>query len=235
MGDGRPGDGWFPPPGRPEWDPERVERMIRRQLMGRDVRDPRVLGAMRRVPRSAFVPPGEDPYFDGPIPIGEGQTISQPYVVARMTELLDVQPGMTVLEIGVGSGYQTAVLAAMGAEVFGIERHASLIEKARRSLERAGLLGRVHLHHGDGTKGWPAENGARQFDRILSAAGAPEVPKKLLFAQLRDGGRAVMPVGAMESQRLVVIDRRGDSFETRPLDAVRFVPLIGEEGWDGNK
>lgn len=215
-----------------EWDPLRVEKMIRYQLEARDIRDRRVLEAMRRVPRSAFVPAGEDPYFDGPIPIGEGQTISQPYVVARMTELLDVRPGMGVLEIGVGSGYQTAILAAMGAEVFGIERHAALIEKARRSLARAGLLDRVHLLVGDGTRGWPEP---RTVDRILAAAGAPELPKKLLHSQLADGGRAVLPIGPMESQRIMLIDRRGDTFDTRALDAVRFVPLIGEEGWKGER
>lgn len=213
-----------------EWDPVRVEKLILQQLVAREVHDERVLDAMRRVPRSAFVPPGEDPYFDGPIPIGEGQTISQPYVVARMTELLDVKPGMSVLEIGVGSGYQTAVLAAMGAEVFGVERHASLVEKARRSLARAGFLDRVHLHVGDGTKGWPD---AREFDRILAAAGAPELPRRLLLHQLADGGRAVLPIGPMESQRIYVIDRRRAEFEMRALDPVRFVPLIGEEGWRG--
>ena len=207
--------------------------MIHRQLELRDVRDRRVLEAMRRVPRSAFMPPGEDPYADAPAPIGEGQTISQPYVVARMTELLGVRPGMSVLEIGAGSGYQSAVLAAMGAEVFGIERHASLIEKARRSLERAGLIDRVHLHHGDGTQGWPSTppNTRRTFDRILAAAGAPEIPRNLIFAQLKDGGRAVLPVGPMEMQRLVIVDRAGDQLRTTPLDAVRFVPLIGKEGW----
>lgn len=214
------------------WDPLRAEKMVRHQLISRDIRAQRVLETMRRVPRSAFVPAGEDPYFDGPIPIGEGQTISQPYVVARMTELLDVAPGMSVLEIGVGSGYQTAILAAMGAEVFGIERHAALIEKARRSLTLAGLLDRVHLLVGDGTRGWPEP---RSFDRILAAAGAPELPRKLLQSQLADGGRAVLPIGPMESQRIMVIDRRGDMFDTRALDAVRFVPLIGEEGWKGER
>ena len=195
------------------------------------MRDPYVLEAMRRVPRSAFMPPGEDPYADAPAPIGEGQTISQPYVVARMTELLGVRPAvpaMRVLEIGVGSGYQTAVLARLGAEVYGIERHAPLLARARESLARAGLLGRVHLHHGDGTRGWPEP---MTFDRILAAAGAPEVPTKLLMAQLKDGGRAVMPVGPMDLQRLVLIDRRGDELRTTALDAVRFVPLIGAEGW----
>src|SRR5688500_14314897 len=123
-------DAIAPPPERPEWDSIRVERMVQSQLTARGIADDEVLDAIRRVPRSAFVPEGEDPYFDGPIPIGEGQTISQPYVVARMTELLELKPGMTVLEIGVGSGYQTAVLAAMGAEVFGIERHASLVARA---------------------------------------------------------------------------------------------------------
>ena len=218
-----------------EWNPARVEKLVRDQLVARYIRDERVLEAMRCVPRSAFIPPGQDPYFDGPIPIGEGQTISQPYVVARMTELLDIQPGMSVLEIGVGSGYQTAVLAAIGAEVFGIERHASLVEKAQRNLQRAGFLARVHLLVGDGTKGWPQEpdHPPRAFDRILAAAGAPETPRKLLNRQLKDGGRAVLPIGPMDSQRIMVITRRGDEYETEALDPVRFVPLIGEEAWDG--
>ena len=146
-----------------------------------------------------------------------------------MTELLRLRPGMRVLEIGVGSGYQSAVLAQLGAEVYGIERHAPLLETARQSLARAGLLDRVRLHVGDGTQGWP---GPVVFDRILAAAGAPEVPKKLLFAQLKDGGRAVLPIGPMDLQRLVSIDRAGDELRTTPLDAVRFVPLIGREGWD---
>ena len=210
--------------------------MINRQLVARDIRDQRVLEAMRRVPRSAFIPPGQDPYFDGPIPIGEGQTISQPYVVARMSELLDVQPGMSVLEIGVGSGYQTAVLAAMGAEVFGIERHASLVDKARRNLQRAGFLDRVHLLAGDGTRGWPGkpDQPPPMFDRMLAAAGAPQIPKKLLHRQLKDAGRAVLPIGPMDSQQIMVITRRGNEYDTRALDPVRFVPLIGEEGWEGS-
>ena len=201
--------------------------MVRSQIAERGVTDERVLQAMRSVPREAFVPAGFDPFADGPAPIACGQTVSQPFIVARMTELLDVQPGMSVLDIGTGSGYQAAVLAEMGADVCSIERHAELSESARRNLDAAGYS-RVRLHVGDGTLGWPEP---MKFDRILVAAVAPAAPEKLLFSQLADGGRAVLPVGPDDDQRLFVFELRGDDLRAQVLDPVRFVPLVGAEGF----
>ncbi len=204
--------------------------MVERQLAGRGIRDSRVLGAMRRVPREAFVPPSfrDRAYADSPIGIGEGQTISQPYIVAYMTEALELSAGDRVLEIGTGSGYGAAVLSEVADDVVTVERRAALAGRARIALESAGY-GRVRVVVGDGTLGWP--DGA-PYDAIVVTAGGPEVPRALL-AQLAAGGRLVIPVGASRNlQRLVRVRRAGeDAFRREELLDVRFVPLIGQQGW----
>lgn len=204
---------------------ERAE-MVERQLRRRGISNERVLAAMTLVPREEFVPPGlaARAYEDGPLPIGYGQTISQPYMVALMTQLLDPHEGSRVLEVGCGSGYQAAVLAALGAEVFSVERVPELARQAAERLERLGYPVRVRV--GDGTLGWPEE---APFDGIIVTAGAPEVPPSLL-AQLADGGRLVIPVGPGAVQELVVVTRRGDEFERRGVCSCMFVPLVGKEG-----
>jgi protein-L-isoaspartate(D-aspartate) O-methyltransferase len=211
-------------------------RMVDIQIARRGVRDRHVLDAMRRVPRDAFVEPGfeEFAYEDGPLPIGEGQTISQPYVVALMIEAAEVQPGERVLEVGAGSGYAAAVLSQIAGQVYAIERHATLAEGAERRLGKLGY-DNVQLRVGDGTKGWPE---AAPFDAILVSAGGPDVPQALK-EQLAIGGRLVIPVGAEErQQKLLRITRTAaDAYEEEDLGGVAFVPLIGEQGWaeDGRR
>jgi protein-L-isoaspartate(D-aspartate) O-methyltransferase len=206
-------------------------RMVDAQLRGRGIKDHRVLAAMTAVPRDAFVPRGERPeaYEDRPLPIGAGQTISQPYMVARMTELLHVAPGDRVLDIGTGSGYQAAVLAELGCRVTSIEREPTLVASARERLIGLGYDDRVELREGDGTTGAP--DGA-PWDGILVAAGAPAIPDTLR-EQLGEGRRLVIPVGSREHQELIVVTRRGDEWLEESDGPVVFVPLIGEEGWDG--
>lgn len=206
------------------------ERMVKRQIAGRGVHSPQVLDAMRKVPRERFLPKGQGvfAYDDSPLPIGEGQTISQPYVVAYMAEGLALEGGEKVLEIGTGSGYAAAVLAEIAAEVFTIERIEGLATMARRVLEELGY-DNVHVRHGDGTLGWPEE---APFDGIVVAAGGPDVPETLKH-QLRIGGRLVIPVGKSKAyQEIVRVTRVGeDEYQTEDLLPVRFVPLVGEEGW----
>jgi protein-L-isoaspartate(D-aspartate) O-methyltransferase len=207
-------------------------RMVERQLRARGITDERVLEVMGRVPREAFVSGldrsrPDEAYRDSALPAGRGQTLSQPYMVARMTEALQLAEGDRVLEIGTGTGYQTAVLALLSGEVWSVERDPVLAEEARERLGRLGLLDGVQLEVGDGSLGWP--EGA-PFDGILVTAGAPDVPEALK-AQLADGGRLIIPVGPRESQVLLRITRRGDDFETESLLECRFVPLVGEEGW----
>jgi protein-L-isoaspartate(D-aspartate) O-methyltransferase len=214
----------------------RRERMLEAQIKRRGVRDRNVLDAMRIVPREAFVEPEleEFAYEDNPLPIGQEQTISQPYIVAAMIEAAEVTPGDRVLEVGTGSGYVAAVLSQIAARVYGIERHAPLLESAR---ERLGKLGynNVELRVGDGTLGW-AE--AAPFDAILVAAGAPRVPTRLK-EQLAIGGRLIIPVGEEGAQQhLLKITRKGpDKYDEDDLGAVMFVSLIGEHGWaeDGGR
>jgi protein-L-isoaspartate(D-aspartate) O-methyltransferase len=203
--------------------------MVARQLVRRGIEDPRVLDVMARLPREAFVPGAPDSvaYDDRALPIDQGQTISQPYIVARMTELLAVEPGDRILEIGTGSGYQAAVLAMLGARVVTIERHETLARGARERLRRLGLEG-VEVRVGDGSGGDPA---GAPWDGILVTAGAPTVPDALR-EQLALGARLVIPVGPRDQQELVVIERRSSTDWREWSDgAVVFVPLVGEAGW----
>lgn len=208
---------------------ERLD-MVARQIAARGIEDARVLEAMRSVPREAFVPPAlaEAAYDDRPLPIGHGQTISQPYIVAAMAAAARMKPADRVLEIGTGSGYGAAVLSRIGGEVYTIERVGALAESARRRLEDLGFAN-VHVLEGDGTLGWRAH---APYDAIVVTASGPLVPPALL-EQLAIGGRVVMPVGrSRATQRLVRMTRAGDDdYETDYLEEVAFVPLIGAHGW----
>lgn len=204
------------------------EAMVAEQLEARGVEDRRVLDAMRRVPREAFVEERDRKraYFDMPLRIGFGQTISQPYMVALICQTADVDEGDRVLDIGTGSGYQAAVLAEMGATVHTIDRIPELAERARECLERAGYGG-VAVHVGDGTLGLPEE---APFDAITVAAAAPEMPATL-YEQLVPRGRLIVPVGGPEGQRLEVIVRSPEGPAVTHSVPCRFVPLLGEEGF----
>jgi protein-L-isoaspartate(D-aspartate) O-methyltransferase len=203
-------------------------QMVETQIVARGVRDPRVLEAMRAVPRHLFVPAGleDHAYSDRPLAVGEGQTISQPYMVALMTETLAPEAGHRVLEIGTGSGYQAAILARLAGRVISIERRAALAERARKVLEDGGF-GNVEVVLGDGTEGHAP---AAPYDRILVTAGAPSVPPALQ-EQLTDGGRLVIPVGPADVQHLAIIERSGNSFAQRLGPSCVFVPLVGRHGW----
>lgn len=205
------------------------EKMVDHQIASKGVNDERVLEAMRKVPRHRFVPMDARTYayVDSPVRIGSGQTISQPFIVALMTELLDVRPEHRVLDVGTGSGYQAAILAQLGAEVYSIERHPALAESAREVLEELGYE-QIKVVVGDGTQGYAP---AAPYDRIVVAAAAPSVPQALLD-QLAPGGRLVLPVGPRYSQHLEVWEREGDQFKRSTNIPVVFVPLIGEEGWE---
>ncbi len=204
-------------------------RMVARQLRGRDVEDERVLAAMGRVPRELFVPPEarRRAYDDAALPIGSGQTISQPYMVARICEELALRGGERVLDVGTGSGYQAAVLAELAAEVHTIERLPQLAELARRNLDAAGYAERVHVHVGDGTRGLPEH---APFAAIAVAAAAPELPPSL-YEQLEPRGRIVLPVGSRDEQRLEVVVRSPEGPAVIRSVPCRFVPLVGEEGF----
>jgi len=197
-------------------------RMVAEQIRARGIRDPLVLSALTRVRRERFIPEERraEAYDDRPVPIGYGQTISQPYIVAYMTEALRVGPAHRVLEIGTGCGYQTAVLAELAAEVYSIELIEALAERARLTLE-ALHYANVHVRAGDGYAGWPEH---APFDRILGAAAAPETPPALLD-QLADGGILVIPVG-VDEQHLRVLQKSGGRFELLATLPVRFVPMI---------
>ena len=200
------------------------EEMVRTQIASRGVRDPRVLEAMRTVPRHLFVPEEirDQAYEDSPQPIGEGQTISQPYIVGLMSELLELKPGDRVLEIGTGSGYQAAVLATMGCEVYSIEIRPELARTAEQRLRSLGL-DRVHVRTGDGYGGWPE---VAPFAGIIVTAAPERVPQPLLD-QLAEGGHMVIPVGAFY-QHLKVITRTKDGYTERDVIPVRFVPMTGK-------
>jgi len=203
--------------------------MVARHLRARGVEDERVLSAMATVPREAFLDERQRDvaYADEALPIESGQTISQPYVVARMTELLDPQPGDRILEIGTGSGYQAAILASLGARVTSIERHAQLAEHARERLARLMPDAPIDIRVGDGTLGEP--DGA-PWDGIIVTAAAPTIPGSLR-EQLGDGAHLVIPVGTRTRQDLIVVTRRGDDWLEHSDGAVVFVPLVGRHGF----
>ncbi|HWL71657.1 MAG TPA: protein-L-isoaspartate(D-aspartate) O-methyltransferase [Geminicoccus sp.] len=207
-------------------------QMVERQLKCRGIADPRVLAAMASVPREAFIAESQRDaaYVDGPLPIGDGQTISQPYVVAMMLQAALLQPDDLALEIGTGSGYAAAVMAEIVRQVHTIERHPRLAEIARARLELMKYRN-VQVHLGDGSLGWPD---AAPFDAIIAAAGGPVVPATLK-GQLAIGGRLVMPVGPGGEQRLLKLTRQSETgFREEDLGAVWFVPLIGAEGWQAS-
>jgi protein-L-isoaspartate(D-aspartate) O-methyltransferase len=212
------------PPAADEYTEPRA-RMVREQLVARGIRDERVLAAMGRVPRHELVPEAlrEEAYEDGPLPIGEGQTISQPYIVAAMSEAAVLTGGERVLEVGTGSGYQAAVLSALAREVYTIELEPDLAARAQRDLTRLGCTN-VHTRTGDGYRGWPE---AAPFDAILVTAAPESVPPPLL-EQLKVGGRLVIPVGAFHDQELWVYTKTERGVERRHLFPVRFVPLRGD-------
>lgn len=204
-------------------------RMVQEQLRSRGLRNEAVLWAMEEVPRHRFVP-NIDPaqaYDDLALPTSDGQTISQPYIVALMTELAQIQVGLRVLEIGTGSGYQTAVLAHLGAHVVSIERSIILAERARHALAMLGYGDSVEIIVADGSLGWPA---GVPYDRIIATAAAPHLPEAYR-TQLADGGRIVIPLGDRRSQHLMVFQRFGDQWTESVNSGCRFVPLIGHDAW----
>jgi protein-L-isoaspartate(D-aspartate) O-methyltransferase len=210
-----------------EYALQRAE-MIEKQLRRRGITDGAVLAAMLAVPRHEFVPEElrSRAYEDAPLPIGGGQTISQPYIVAAMTSALQLRPSDRVLEIGTGCGFQAAVLSHLAQEIFTIELRPELASAASEKLARLGYHN-VHVHCGDGTLGLPE---FAPFDGILVAAAAPEVPEPLL-AQLAEGGRLIIPVGDADNQELQLIEKRAGMFSTKMLEGCRFVPLVGHHGW----
>ena len=203
-------------------------RMVNTQIASRGIRDRGVLAAMRAVPRHRFVPDHVvgSAYRDSPLPIGDGQTISQPYIVALMSELLQLTGDEKVLEIGTGSGYQAAILGQIVTEVITVERIPSLAREASRTLTELGYEN-IRVKVSDGTLGWPDE---APYDAIIVTAAAPAVPEPLR-QQLVDGGRLVAPVGPRWTQTLVCVRRTGDRFDTESLIGVAFVPLVGKHGW----
>ena len=204
--------------------------MVETQIAARGIKDDRVLSAMRKVPRHLFVEEAlrDQAYADHPLPIGEGQTISQPYIVALMTEALELKGHERVLEIGTGSGYQTAILAELARWVYSIERYPRLLERARKILEELGYTN-ILLRLGDGTRGWPE---AAPFEAIIVTAAGPRIPEPLVD-QLAEGGRLVMPLGDEWSQYLVKIVKKGGTLYRQTLEGVRFVKLVGEYGFEG--
>jgi protein-L-isoaspartate(D-aspartate) O-methyltransferase len=209
------------------------ERMLRWDLKGRDITDPRVLAVMAEVPREEFIPQSHrsQAYNDGPLPIGNDQTISQPYIVALMTQELRVNSECEVLEIGTGSGYQTAVLSKLAKKVYTIERFSELADSAKTVLGKLGISN-VEFYVGDGSNGWPDSRlpSSGSFDRIMITAAVPEIPNPL-SGQLADGGVIIAPVGGRTVQRLVACEKKADKLISRTICDVRFVRLIGEHGF----
>lgn len=207
--------------------------MVQTQLAARGIQDPAVLEAMDEVPREAFVPADQKhlAYIDSPLPIGEGQTISQPYIVALMTAALELSPEDRVLEIGTGSGYAAAVLSRIAAEVFTVERHKELAYAAEAIFQELGY-DNIHIHLGNGSLGWPEY---APYEAVVVTAGGPAVPDPLLD-QLAEGGRLVIPVGkTLTEQELVRVRREPDGdYVHESLGRVRFVPLVGKAGWQGS-
>jgi protein-L-isoaspartate(D-aspartate) O-methyltransferase len=210
-----------------EWRHER-ERMLKEQIIARGVKDKRVLDAMMRVPRHIFVDKiyEHQAYNDYPLSVGHGQTISQPYMVAVMTELLELQPDDTVLEIGTGSGYQTAILALLCKMVYSVERLSALKERAREQLEKLAFTNVAYMT-GDGSLGWPQYS---PYDGIIVTAGAPEVPNALI-EQLAEKGRLVIPVGTEFFQTLNLVTKQRGRIFRKELFECTFVPLLGKQGW----
>jgi len=204
------------------------EKLVQEQLIARGIKNPRILTAMRKLPRHLFVDPGlvKRAYEDCALPIGDKQTLSQPYMAARMTEALELDGDEKVLEIGTGSGYQTALLAELCFNVFSVEKIRTLSHKARALLDRLNYQN-IALHVGDGTIGWSEH---APYDGIIVTAGAPEVPKPLLD-QLAPGGRLVIPVGDEQGQTLVRVTRIASGFRNEQLGDCRFVKLLGKYGW----
>jgi len=213
--------------GTDPWESAR-ERMVATQIAARGVGDEKVLAAMRRVPRHLFVPAEVrgSAYSDYPLPIGHGQTISQPYIVAMMTSLLQIQPDDRLLEIGSGSGYQAAVLGILAREVISIERIPEVAQLARKNLADAGITN-VTVVIGDGTLGFP---GGAPYNGVLITAATPSIPSPLV-EQLAEGGRIVAPVGSRDLQELVRLTRKGHDLPRESFGGVVFVPLLGEYGW----
>lgn len=205
-------------------------QMVETQLASRDIRDQRVLDVFRKVPRHLFVRESlrSSAYGDFPLPIGCGQTISQPYMVALMTQYLELKGDEKVLEIGTGSGYQTAILAELAKEVYSIERYEELAVNAQNVLDQLGYTN-IHIKTGDGTLGWEEFS---PYDGIIVTAGAPDIPKTLK-EQLSDGGRLVIPVGGTFSQVLTVVKKTGDKYTQTEICGCIFVPLVGKYGWAG--
>lgn len=202
------------------------KQMVEKQIKGRGLTEPRLLAAFEAVPRHCFVLEGDQSvaYGDNPMPIGSGQTISQPYIVALMTDLLSLTGQERVLEVGTGSGYQAAILSQLASEVHTIEFVPELAERAKKLLKD---YSNVHCHVGDGSLGWPED---APYDGIIVAAAAPRAPRPLLD-QLKDGGRLIVPVGAREFQMLEMWTRTGNDFESRVEASVAFVQLHGKYGW----
>ncbi len=203
-------------------------RMVEEQLIARGIRDARVVEAFRRVPRHRFVAEEfqREAYADHPLPIGSGQTISQPYIVALMMELLRLRGHERVLEVGTGSGYQTGILAELALEVFSVERLAELVTTASARLEALGCSN-VHLHCSDGSVGWPEH---APYDAMIVSAAIPRIPQTL-SAQLAEGGRMILPVGSQKAQVLVEVETNRGKVRHREITSCVFVPLIGEQGW----
>ena len=207
-------------------------KMVKEQLVARQIKDRRILNAMKEVPRHLFVEEGlwHQAYGDFPLPIGEGQTISQPYIVALMTEALQLKGDEKVLEIGTGSGYQAAILAKLTKQVFSIERISAMASRARKLLDELGYAN-VLIRVSDGTYGWEEE---APFDGIIVTAGAPEIPSTLV-EQLKEGGRLVIPVGDEHSQVLLKVVKKESGYREEDLGGVRFVKLIGDHGWKAER
>ena len=205
--------------------------MVERQIAARGIHDPGVLAAMLEIPRHLFIPPPHDraAYDDNPLPIGNGQTISQPYIVAMMTELLHPKPTDNVLEIGAGSGYQAAILSRLVKRLTTIERISTVVDLAGRNLKSLGIENVVVIE-GDGTLGYP-ENAP--YNGIIITAATPEIPRPLI-GQLADGGILVAPVGGRDIQDLITLHKQGQSIKEVSHGGVRFVPLIGQHGWENN-
>jgi len=217
------------------WDTDETVRarwrMVEEQMIQRGIHDPRVLDAVREVPRHMFVPDKEPQwaYIDAPIPVGWGQTISQPYIVALMTEALELQGHEKVLEIGTGSGYEAAILSRLATRVHSIERIEGLACRAKETLDELGIFN-VTVTHGNGSIGLPEE---APYDAIIVTGAAPDIPKPLI-KQLADGGRLVLPLGERDSQTLTKITRTGHTTQRVNLGLCVFVPLIGREGWESS-